>query len=101
MDLPGAARTLSESMALFLVFLLGIANFAVHRAVLESGHPILRQIGLQFRSLGGWFGLFIEFLLLAGTMLLIANGTNDWAWGYLVYSSFNGFTAWLILSHRV
>ena len=88
-------------MALFLVFLLGITNFAVHRAVLESGHPVLRQIGLQFRSLGGRFGLFIEILLLAGTMLLIANGTNDWAWGYLVYSSFNGFTAWLILSHRV
>lgn len=99
--LPVTARTLAESMALLLVFLLGIANFAMHRAVLESGHPILHQIGWLFRSFGGRFSLIIEFLLLAGTMLLVANGTNDWAWGYLVYTSFNGVSAWLILSHRV
>jgi len=41
------------AMALLLVFLMGVANFATHRAVLESGHSILTQIGWLYRSLGG------------------------------------------------
>jgi len=88
-------------MALILVFLLGVANFALHRAVLESGHPVLRQIGWLYRSLGGRFSLLVEFLLLAGAMLLVANGAADWAWAYLVYSICNGLSGWLILSHRI
>ncbi len=100
--LPGPARTLSrDSMALLFVFLLGIANFAVHRAVLESGHPILLQIGWLFRSLGGRLSLMAEFMLLVGTMLLVASGAVWWALGYLAYSLINGFSAWLILSGRV
>ena len=88
-------------MALLFVFLLGIANFALHRAVLESGHPILFQIGWLYRSLGGRFSLVVEFMLLVGTMLLVASGTTWWVLGYLAYSLLNGFSAWLILSGRV
>ena len=88
-------------MALLFVFLLGIANFALHRAVLESGHPILFQIGWLYRSLGGRLSLIVEFVLLVGTMLLVASGGTTWAWGYLVYSLLNGLSSWLILSNRV
>lgn len=90
-----------ESMALLFVFLLGIANFALHRAVLESGHPILRQIGWLYGSLGGRLSLMVEFMLLVGTMLLITSGTVWWALGYLFYSLLNGLSAWLIVSNRV
>lgn len=88
-------------MALVLVFLLGIANFAMHRAVLNSGHPILIQVAWLFRPLGGRLSLIAEFMLLLGTMLLVASGSTGWALGYVVYSVVNGFSAWLILSQRL
>lgn len=88
-------------MALFLCFLLGIANFALHRAVLESGHPVLAQVGWLFRALGGRGSLLAEFAMLLGTLLLVASGSTGWAWGYAAYSLANGLTAWLILSGRV
>ena len=31
-------------MALAFIFVLGIGNFALHKAVLESGHPLLGQM---------------------------------------------------------
>ena len=88
-------------MLLTLVFLLGIANFAVHKAVLESGHPVLGQMPLLFRARGLRLSLVIEFAMLLGAMLVVANGFSGWAWGYLAYSAINGFSAWLILSRRV
>ena len=88
-------------MALALVFLMGVANFALHRAVLASRHPILGQISWLYRSLGGRFSLFVEFALLVGTMLLVASGGQEWAWGYALYTVMNAVSAWLILSGRV
>lgn len=88
-------------MALFICFLLGITNFALHRAVLDSGHPVLAQVGWLFRSLGGRGSLIAEFALLLGTMLLVGSGTVLWVWGYALYSVSNALSAWLILSGRV
>ena len=87
-------------MALVFVFLLGVANFAMHRAVLESGHPILSQIAWLFRPLGGRLSLLAELLLLIGSMLLIASGGTGWAWGYAFYTLGNALSAWLILTGR-
>ncbi len=88
-------------MALLIVFFLGIANFALHRAVLESGHPILVQIGWLFRSLGGRLSLIAEFALLLGTMLQVANGAIGWAFAYIGYTALSALSGWLILSGRV
>jgi len=89
-------------MPLILVFLLGIANFAMHKAVLESGHPLLVHLPGLFRSTGGWFGFGFEFLLLTGTMLMVADAEAfGWTWGYAAYSALNGVSAWLILSRRL
>lgn len=88
-------------MALFICFLLGISNFALHHAVLDSGHPVLAQVGWLFRSLGGRGSLIAEFALLLGTMLLVGSGTVLWVWGYALYSVSNALSAWLILSGRV
>lgn len=88
-------------MALILVFLFGVANFAMHKAVLESGHPMLSQLPIFFRSPGGRFSLIVEFLLLLGTMLLVAEGSQHWVWGYGFYSVVNGLSAWLILTRRI
>ena len=72
-------------MGFVLTFLLGIGNFAMHKAVLESRHPMLA----------------LEFLLLVGALLLSASGHTGWGWAYLAYSALNAVSAWLILSRRV
>lgn len=88
-------------MALIIfTFLLGIGNFAMHKAVLESRHPMLAQMPWM-GLLGGRFGLALEFLLLVGALLLTASGHLGWGWAYLAYSALNGIAGWLILSRRV
>ena len=88
-------------MALLIVFLLGIANFALHKAVLVSGHPLLGQVPQLFRLLGGRFSLLVEFLMLLGALLMAAQGSAGWAWFYAAYTAVNGVSAWLVLSGRV
>lgn len=87
-------------MAIIITFLLGIANFAAHKAVLESGHPLLGQMP-WFQMLNGRFSLTVEFLVLLAALLFIANGAPGWAWGYAAYSLLNGLSAWLILSGKM
>lgn len=86
-------------MAVIMVFLLGVANFAWHRAVLESGHSVVRAItrggiGAAMVTLG------LEFvLLLAALAATWVNGA--WAWAYGFYSLCNGGAAWAILTRRI
>jgi hypothetical protein len=88
-------------MGLILTFLLGIGNFAVHKAVLESRHPLLGQIPWFFSLLGGRFSLAVEFVLLLGALLMVQQGAGMWALFYAAYSLVNMASAWLILSRRV
>ena len=88
-------------MAILVLFLLGICNFAMHKAVLESGHPMLGQAPWFFHLLGGRFSLMVEFTMLLGAMLMVSQGSAGWAWGYAVYSGVNGLSMWLILSGRI
>jgi hypothetical protein len=87
-------------MGLFLIFLLGIANFAAHQSVLDSRHPLLSRVPL-FYMLGGRFSLAIEFIMLVGAMLVVANGSAGWALFYSLYTAVNLVSAWLIRSGRV
>jgi hypothetical protein len=86
--------------ALVLTFLLGVLNFGLHKAVLESGHPLLGRMPFV-RVLGGRGSLAVEFLLLLGAMLLAGAGSAGWAWAYAGYSLLNAFAAWLILTRRI
>ncbi len=88
-------------MALILIFLLGIGNFTVHKAVLESRHPLLGQVPWFFHLLGGKFSLMVEFAMLLGALLMVEQGSPNWAWFYAGYSGVNAFSAWLILTRRV
>lgn len=88
-------------MALIVIFLLGIANFALHQAVLESGHPLLGRVpGVAHRA-GRRVMLLTEFFVLLGAMLLAANGWPAVAWAYAGYSAMNAIAAWLIVSRRI
>ena len=88
-------------MAIVTLFLLGILNFAMHKAVLESGHPLLGRTRWFVHMLGARFGLGVEFVMLLGAMLMVDAGSQGWAWGYAAYSLANGLAAWLILSRRL
>lgn len=88
-------------MAIIVLFLLGVANFAMHKAVLESGHPLLGHGAWFLHLLGGRFSLAVEFLMLLGAMLMVDAGAFGWAWGYALYSLLNATAAWMILSGRV
>ena len=97
----GQRRYYLWGMVLVFLFLLGIGNFAVHKAVLESGHPMLDALPGFYKSGGGRFSLGFEFVLLLIAMLLGANGYPGMAVAYGVYSLFNFATAWLVLTGRV
>lgn len=88
-------------MAIVVIFLLGIANFALHGAVLGSGHPLLGRSPWFVHLLGGRVTLITEFLLLFAALLLAALGWPWLAWVYLGYSALNALGAWLILTRRV
>lgn len=88
-------------MAILLTFLLGVGNFALHKAVLESRHPVVALLPRFLVGAGGRGSMIAEFAILLAVMLLIANGHTGWIWAYLVYSGSNAVAAWLILSHRM
>ena len=87
-------------MAIVIVFFLGIANFAAHRAVLESGHPLVDSIPRAFQAMGGRMSLVVEFAMLLGAMWMVSVGSTGWAIAYVCYSALNGLAAWLILTGR-
>jgi hypothetical protein len=86
---------------ILIAFLLGISNFALHRAVLESGHPLLDRSTWAIGKPGGRFSLALEFAALLAAMLAIGHGSTGWAWAYGAYSVTNAVSAWLILTRRI
>ncbi|MEE4205351.1 MAG: hypothetical protein V2I39_03610 [Erythrobacter sp.] len=84
-----------------VIFCLGVGNFALHRAVLESGHRLIGRIPHSIGWLGRRMTLVAEFVVLLVAMLLAANGWPALAWAYAAYSALNGLAAWLILTGRV
>ena len=88
-------------MVLIVLFLLGIANFAMHKAVLESGHPVIERIAWMQPKAGVPISLVVEFAILLSTLLFVANGWPGIAVVYAIYSALNAFSAWAILTGRI
>jgi hypothetical protein len=86
---------------LLFTFLLGVLNFGLHKAVLESRHPLFGRMPRFVHKLGGGGSLVVEFLLLLGAMLLVGTGSTGWAWAYAGYTVLNAVAAWLILTRRI
>lgn len=86
---------------LAIPFVLGMANFALHKAVLESGHPALDLLPRRIHAAGARLTLAFEFALLLGAMLLVANGSVFAAIAYACYAALNAISAWLVLSGRI
>lgn len=88
-------------MAILITFLLGVGNFALHHAVMASGHPMLGRVPWLAHSLGGRVTLVVEFLLLFAALMFASEGNAGGPIAYVVYSVLNSFSAWLILTDRV
>ncbi|RJY09552.1 hypothetical protein [Aurantiacibacter aquimixticola] len=88
-------------MALAIAFLLGIGNFAWHRAVMNSGHRMVSDMPYEARKTVSMFSMVLEFVLLCGAMYAAANGAIVWLLAYLGYSILNGSAAWAMVSGRL
>jgi hypothetical protein len=87
-------------MYLIACFFLGISNFAMHKAVVESGHPYVEDTKLYFGRYFGRGGYAVEFVILTGAMLMAHGGSGWMALGYATYTAFNGMAAWFFLTKR-
>lgn len=88
-------------MWILVTFLLGIGNFALHKAVLESRHPFMDWMAAHGGKAGKRMTLALEFAVLLGAMLLVAYDGVWWGWAYAGYSLVNGIAGWLILARRI
>lgn len=88
-------------MTAFLTFLLGIANFAFHRAALESGHPMLRSLSPGWQKRGALVSLGLEYAVLVAALGAAIRGAG---WGvalYAFYTASNALGCWLIATRRI
>lgn len=86
---------------MIVIFVLGVANFALNRAVFDSGHPLLARLPQASRVLGSRAALVTEFAVLFFALMLAANGWPGFVWAYLAYTAFNAVAAWLILRGKL
>lgn len=86
---------------IIVTLLLGMGNFAWHRAVLESGHRMVSDMPPESRRTFRLFSLALEFLLLCGALYAVRLGHTHWLWAYLGYSAINAGAAWLILKRKI
>lgn len=88
-------------MAILITFLLGIGNFALHHAVMDSGHPLLGKMPWFYHALGGRFTMVVEFMLLFAALMFAADDVVSGPIAYVIYSVLNSFSAYLILTNKV
>jgi hypothetical protein len=84
-----------------IIFVLGIGNFALGRAIFASGHPMFARLPQSSQTLARRASLATEFVVLYFALLLSVQGWPAFAWAYLGYSALNGVAGWLILTGRV
>ena len=88
-------------MILIFCFMMGVANFAMHKAVAESGHPFVEDTKRYFGQYFGQYSSYgIEFVMLTGAMLFAYEGSLIIAFIYWAYTGMNALATWLLLSGR-
>ncbi|WOE75275.1 hypothetical protein [Alterisphingorhabdus coralli] len=93
---------LTLMLPIILMFFLGIANFAMHKAVMESGHPAIQSTRVAFdRATGGWGGYALEYTILLAAMSFVNVGYMAALGAYLGYTCLNGVAAWILLKGRM
>jgi len=90
-----------KPMLLTICFLLGVANFYMHKAVADSGHPIVEETKRTFgRHIGPYGSYAIELALLIGAMWLANAESLAVSLLYAAYTAINGIATWMLLSNK-
>jgi hypothetical protein len=88
-------------MLLTICFLLGIANFYMHKAVAESGHPYVEETKRYLhRHIGPYGSYALELALLIGALWLANTGALAVSLLYAAYTAINGVASWVLLSNK-
>jgi hypothetical protein len=88
-------------MYIFIIFLCGIGNFTMHKAMLESNHPIMAQARGGFRKFLGPYGSYIlEFFMLLAAMIFADMGMLTAVIFYFVYTLANCAAAWVLFFNK-
>lgn len=89
------------SSGLFIIFVFGVVNVAVHKAVLESGHPLIEQLGWARRVVIVPVSLWFEFAVLLAALAFAHNGWGGAVLAYGGYTVFNAISGWFVLTGRL
>ncbi len=89
------------TLSLIFIFLAGIANFAMHRALIESRDPIVRASVLPVqRAMGRYTSYAFEFVLLLLTMMFSQSWPIAMLLLYGLYTMINGIVFALLTNRR-
>ena len=78
-------------IAMIAILLCGTGNFAMHRWMLESGHPLVEAATGAFRrTLGRHATYVLEFMLLLAALWL---ASINWFAGLMLYGSYTAMNA--------
>lgn len=78
-------------VAIIAIFCAGIANFAMHRAFMESDDPLVQAVVRPFVDRAGpWTSYGFEFILLVGALMLAERNWFAALLLYGLYSMLNG-----------
>ena len=88
-------------MFILIIFICGIANFAMHKAMMESNHPMISEARTSFSKFLGPYGSYIlEFIMLAAALIFANMGMLTAMIFYCVYTLANGAGAWVLFSNK-
>lgn len=74
----------------WLIFLMGVANFALHRAVLEGRGPVFAELAAAMRRTGGRWGTYaLEYVFLVAALWFARAGSATVLFIYGLYTAFN------------
>jgi hypothetical protein len=88
-------------MFIFIIFLCGIANFAMHKAMMDSNHTMITAARTSFSKFLGPYGSYIlEFGMLAAALIFANMGMLSAVIFYAIYTLANGAGAWVLFSNK-
>lgn len=88
-------------MYIFIIFLCGVGNFAMHKAMLESNHPIIAEARGSFRKLLGPYGSYIlEYVMLIAAMTFADMDILSAVIIYFIYTLANCAAAVVLFSNK-
>ena len=88
-------------MYIIVIFLCGVGNFAMHKAMLESDHPLIAEARGSFRRTLGPYGSYVlEFIMLAAALIFAKMGMVSSVIFYAIYTVANCAAAYILFSNK-